>query len=129
MASQASAMLNVLGAGLIRGRRPCLQGWIVMNARHCAIEFASLSEKLTRAEVSESRLRRAVEAFIPVMIDVDDPNAAATLSRYGVGATPTTIITDSKGNVLQYEQGRISKADFLKLLGKVDSSAVKNLQN
>jgi len=67
------------------------------------------------------------EAFIPVTIDVDDPKAAATLSRYGVGATPTTIITDSKGNVLQHKQGRISKADFLELLGKLDPSAVEDL--
>ncbi len=67
------------------------------------------------------------EAFIPVTIDVDDPNAAATLSRYGVGATPTTVITDSKGNVLQHRQGRISKADFLELLGKMDPSAVEDL--
>ena len=38
--------------------------------------------------------------FIPVTIDVDDPNAAAALSRYRVGATPTTIITDPQGKVL-----------------------------
>ncbi|MCP4800044.1 MAG: DUF255 domain-containing protein, partial [bacterium] len=49
------------------------------------------------------------DAFIPVMIDVDDPNAAATLNHFRVGVTPTTIITDSKGNVLQYRQGRISR--------------------
>lgn len=53
------------------------------------------------------------EGFIAVAIDVDDPDAAATVARYGVGVTPTTIITDAKGNVLQNRQGRISKADFL----------------
>jgi len=66
------------------------------------------------------------EAFIPVTIDVDDPNAAAPLNRYRVGVTPTTIITDSKGNVLQYRQGRISKADFLEMLGQLDPPAVKD---
>ena len=60
------------------------------------------------------------EAFIPMMINVDDSNALATLNRYSVSVTPTTIITDSKGNVLQYKQGRISKADFFELLGKMD---------
>jgi protein disulfide-isomerase len=55
-------------------------------------------------------------AFIPVTIDVDNPSAAALLSRYGVGATPTTIITDSKGNVLQQKLGGMTKADFLDLL-------------
>ncbi len=67
------------------------------------------------------------EAFIPVTIDVDDPNAAATLSRYGVGATPTTIITDSEGNVLQQKQGGMSKADFLELLGTLDPSTLEDL--
>ncbi len=59
-------------------------------------------------------------AFIPVTIDVDDSNAAAALSRYAVGATPNTVITDSKGNVLQQIQGRMSKAEFLELLGELD---------
>ena len=54
--------------------------------------------------------------FIPVTIDVDNSNATETLSRYGIGATPNTIITDSQGNVLQQRQGRISKPDFLELL-------------
>ena len=58
-------------------------------------------------------------AFIPVTIDVDDASAAATLSRYGVAATPTTIITDSKGNVLQQKLGGMTKADFLDLLGQL----------
>lgn len=58
------------------------------------------------------------EAFIPVTIDVDNPGASATLSRYSVWATPTTIIADSKGNVLQYKQRGMSKADFLEMLGK-----------
>ena len=62
------------------------------------------------------------EAFIPMMINVDDSNALATLNRYSVSVTPTTIITDSKGNVLQYKQGRISKADFFELLEKLDPS-------
>jgi len=66
-------------------------------------------------------------AFIPVTIDVDSANAAATLSRYRVGATPTIIITDSKGDVLQWKQGGMSKAEFLALLGNLDSSNVEDL--
>ncbi|PCJ53722.1 MAG: thiol:disulfide interchange protein [Planctomycetota bacterium] len=66
-------------------------------------------------------------AFVPVTIDVDDSNAAAALSSYRVGATPTTIITDSKGNVLQWRQGGMSKAEFLDLLGELDSSIVEDL--
>ena len=66
-------------------------------------------------------------AFIPVTIDVDNSNAAETLSRYGVGATPNIIITDSKGNVLQQKQGGMSKAEFLELLGKLAPSTAEGL--
>ena len=54
--------------------------------------------------------------FIPVMIDVDDPKVAAVRNRYKVGATPVTIVTDPKGNVLRYALGGIGKSDFFKLL-------------
>lgn len=61
--------------------------------------------------------------FIPVTIDMVDPDAAAAVSRYRVGATPTTIITDSQGHVLQQVAGGIGKAQFLELLGKLDRTA------
>ncbi len=66
-------------------------------------------------------------AFIPVTIDVDDPDAAAAMSRYRVGATPNTIVTDPDGNVLQQKQGGMDKAEFLELLGKSNPSAEKDL--
>ena len=61
--------------------------------------------------------------FIPVLIDVDDESEAATVSRYHVGATPTTIFTDAAGNVLDWRSGRISKPEFLELLAEVNPSA------
>ena len=61
--------------------------------------------------------------FIPVTIDVDDPDAAVAIRRYNVGITPITIITDPQGNVLQQKEGGIGKADFLELLGKLNLSA------
>ena len=65
--------------------------------------------------------------FTPVMIDVDDPRAAGTVMRYRVGATPTTIITDPLGNVLEAVQGGIGKSEFLDLLGKSGTSTAKVL--
>jgi protein disulfide-isomerase len=61
---------------------------------------------------------RVNAAFIPVTIDVDDSGAVSTLSRYGIRATPITIITDSKGDVLRQKQGGLSKADFLEMLSR-----------
>ena len=60
--------------------------------------------------------------FIPVTIDVDQPDSAAARSRYGVGVTPVTIITDPDGVVLQQKQGGMDKAEFLEMLGKRNSS-------
>lgn len=65
-------------------------------------------------------------AFIPVTIDVGDPSAAATIKRYGVGATPKTVVTDSLGNVIQQKQGGMGKAEFLELLGKLALPAARN---
>ena len=56
--------------------------------------------------------------FIPVTIDVDDPDNAAILVRYNVGGTPITIVTDPNGNALQWRVGGISKSEFLELLGQ-----------
>jgi protein disulfide-isomerase len=56
------------------------------------------------------------KSFIPVTIDVDDPDSVKTRSRYSVGVTPSTIITDSNGNVLQQKVGSVGKADFLEML-------------
>lgn len=62
-------------------------------------------------------------AFIPVMIDVDDASEADVLSRYGIGTTPITIVTDSQGNVLDHRVGGMGRADFLAWLGSLDLPA------
>ena len=67
------------------------------------------------------------KSFIPVMIDVDDPNAAAAMTRYRVGVTPITIVVDPQGDVLNYRQGGIGKAEFLTLIGTLNPPAVKDL--
>ena len=66
------------------------------------------------------------KASVPVMIDVDDPNAAATMSRYGVGAPPNTTVIDSQGTVLQQRQGGMDKAEFLEMLEALSSFAAKD---
>lgn len=76
--------------------------------------------RIMKREVwADKQVTASVNAgFIPVTIDIDDPDVAKTVNRYQVGITPTTIITDTQGNVLQQTQGKIGKSDFLALLGK-----------
>jgi thiol:disulfide interchange protein len=72
---------------------------------------------MKRTVWADDQVESTVNAgFIPVTIDVDDPAAAATLRNYNVGATPTTIVTDAQGNVLEQVEGGIGKTEFLKLL-------------
>ena len=59
------------------------------------------------------------ERFIPLMVHAGDPDMAEVFSRYRVGATPTTIITDPQGNALKWVQGKVEKADLLKLIEKL----------
>ena len=68
-------------------------------------------------------------AFIPVTIDVDDPDNASLLVRYNIAGTPTpiTIITDSKGNALEWRVGGIGKSEFLELLRASSSIAINTL--
>ena len=61
--------------------------------------------------------------FTPVTIDMDGPDAAAVLSRYRVGSTPTTIITDPQGKILEQVEGGMGKTEFLRLLGRLKPSA------
>jgi len=73
---------------------------------------------------ADKQVEATVKArFTPVMIDADDPNTAETWKRYGVGATPTTIIIDPKGSVLERVEGGMGKTAFLELLRKVKPSA------
>ncbi len=65
--------------------------------------------------------------FIPVAIDVDDPDNAAVLARYNVGGAPVTIITDPQGNALRWRAGGIGKSEFLELLRAPNPSATQGL--
>ena len=78
---------------------------------------------MKRQVFADDEVRATVNAsFVPVTIDLDDSKADATVSQFGVGATPSTLITDSKGTVLQWRQGGMSKADFLAWIGELDPS-------
>lgn len=59
---------------------------------------------------------------VPVMIDIDDPDAADIVQQYQVGGTPITIFTDPDGQVLDYAVGKIGKAEFLEMLGNLGTA-------
>ena len=65
--------------------------------------------------------------FIPVAIDVENPDDAAVSARYNVGGSPATIVTDPQGHVLRWRAGRIGTSEFLELLGPSNPSSAKDL--
>ena len=70
---------------------------------------------------ADGEVEAVVQAgFVPVMMDVDDPNAAETVNQYRVVATPTTVITDPQGKVVEWARGGMNKAEFLGLLTKAN---------
>ena len=79
---------------------------------------------MKRTVWADDQIEATVNAgYIPVLLDVNDPAAAAALGQYNIGATPTTIITDAQGNVVKQVEGGINKSEFLKLLEQPNPSA------
>lgn len=62
--------------------------------------------------------------FVPVLIDVDNPEAADVLARYNISGAPVTIITDPQGNVIRWQDGGLEKPEFLKFLEQSNLSVM-----
>ena len=75
---------------------------------------------MKRTVWADDKVESVVNAgFTPILIDVGEPGASSeALERYKVYGTPTTIIADAEGNVLEQVQGAMSKSEFLTLLEK-----------
>tara|TARA_B110000438_G_scaffold89093_1_gene88549 strand:- start:818 stop:1312 length:495 start_codon:yes stop_codon:yes gene_type:complete len=85
--------------------------------------------KIMKRQVwADEQVRDVVnEEFIPLIIDVDDPENIDLLIRYDVAGTPITIITDSNGNALRWRLGGIGKSEFLELLGGSSSIGINTI--
>ena len=59
--------------------------------------------------------------FTPVIIDIDNPDTKELVKYYKVSITPTTIILDSRGKVLDYVVGKIEKKKFLEMLNHFEN--------
>jgi protein disulfide-isomerase len=80
-------------------------------------EWCSPCRIMKREVFADKEVMKAINSqVVPLMIDVDDPNAQELIELYKVGSTPVTIFTDSKGNVLDYAVGKIGKTKFLEML-------------
>ncbi len=79
---------------------------------------------MERKVLADQQVESTIQAgFIPVMIDLADPQAAETVRHYQVFGTPTTIIIDPHGNILKRVDDGMDKAAFLEVIGKLTPSA------
>lgn len=65
--------------------------------------------------------------FIPVAIDVDNPDAAAVRILYSVGGTPSHDYYRCARKCLAMASKGISKSEFLELLREPNPSVTKDL--
>ncbi|WDQ16447.1 thioredoxin family protein [Rhodopirellula sp. P2] len=76
---------------------------------------------------ADSQVMELVNAeFVPVAIDVGDPENAEIMADYGIESSPVTIVCDSQGKTLDWRAGGISKPVFLELLDSSHSLRVNN---
>lgn len=72
---------------------------------------------MKREVLTDSKVMKAIDdKFVRVEINIDDPNSEALVKQYNIGATPTTIFIDPKGNVIDYAVGKVDKSKFLDML-------------
>lgn len=77
---------------------------------------------MKREVFANQEVMKAVNAqVVPIMIDIDDPNAQELVKHYKIGATPITIFTNPQGEVLDYAVGKIGKTKFLEMLEKINT--------
>ena len=76
---------------------------------------------------ADEQVAESVNAsFIPVTIDVNNPEDAAVLARYNIGGSPVTMVTDPDGNVLRWREGGLEKSEFLEFLEASNSLEAEN---
>lgn len=69
---------------------------------------------------ADDEVREAVNAgFVPVLVDLDDPDSDQIQSHFQISGTPWTIFTSPAGDVLDYRAGAISKSEFMAMLASV----------
>ena len=80
-------------------------------------KWCSSCRIMKREVFADEEIEKLVnDNVVPITIDIDNPNTKEIVQYFKVGATPTTIIVDSKGEVLDYAVGKIDKKKFLEML-------------
>ena len=90
---------------------------LFFTARWC-----SPCQIMKREVFADNEVEKIINSeFIAIMIDIDSPNTKDIVKHYKIGATPTTIILDSKGKVIDSVMGKAGKKEFIKMINSIKS--------
>ncbi|WP_212745831.1 serine hydrolase [Winogradskyella algicola] len=90
-------------------------------------DWCSPCRIMKREVFADNEVMKAINSnIVPVEIDIDDPNNEELVNQYNIGAKPTTIFIDFKGNVMDYAVGKVDKANFLQMLHKISAQEIDN---
>ena len=85
-------------------------------------EWCSPCRIMKREVFADKEVAKVINSqFIPLIIDIDDPNNKVLVQHYNVHSTPTTLIVDAEGIVLDKAVGKIDKKEFIKIITKFES--------
>ena len=75
---------------------------------------------MKRETFSSDRVAKALESYVPVMVDLSSRTGPGTVvaSQFGVSAIPTLMIVDADGNVLRKQVGGMGPDLFLEWLAE-----------
>lgn len=77
---------------------------------------------MKREVFADKEVEKIVNSKVtPIIIDIDNPNTKEIVNKYKIGATPTTIIIDSNGEVFDYAVGKIDKKKFLEMINNSET--------
>lgn len=84
-------------------------------------KWCSPCQIMKREVFADTEVMKIVNSqVIPIQIDIGNPETKAFVTHYKIDATPTTIVLDSKGKVLDIAVGKVKKKKFLEMVTHVE---------
>ncbi|MFQ6676615.1 MAG: thioredoxin family protein, partial [Fidelibacterota bacterium] len=99
---------------------------VVMAKFHA--DWCQWCRKMDRETFGDESVRQSLKAFIPVRINVDDPEGLALARKVGVVSIPTVVFFDSSGEVIGKYAGYQSPREMKKILKRHARRRASNLK-
>jgi protein disulfide-isomerase len=76
---------------------------------------------MKREVFADNEVKKAIDTkVVSLEINIDNLNSEALVKQYNIGATPTTIVINPQGKVIDYAVGKVEKTEFLEMLNNLN---------